>query len=779
MYRFGLRVRKGNSFAKGVYKVVLFLSIIISCLTVSWGSPVFADGVNKKLKPVSIQLRWNHQFQFAGYYAAKWLGYYENEGLDVDIRTGVLGNKVLSSTDEVGKGNADFGIGSSDILLAESENPNYIIVASIFQRSPVEYVFLENRKIKNIYELSKLNIARRAGDLLDIELQAMLRNEGIDPAAKIYVNINRDFNVDDLLSKRYDVVPAYLGKLQYGAKKLGIKTKSIKGTDYGIDFYGDSLFTTKKYAKDNPETVESFRKASIKGWEYALEHPMEIAEMMAENFIPNAFPADKEEYIKYNLHQSDVIKKATHYPIVSIGNVNGNRWQEMADTLKSLKIISSDIKVDKMMFNYEQIKYDKLNFMFKIVDVLLIIGMVIGIIAFLVHLRSKNTVLFLSNSRYETIFNSSVIGITISDNDGYIIHNNAGWLAMTGLKNEKESIGKNIREFICKESLGSDDKLMEKLLKGEVKSYVIEKRYKKKPEHPGDNDFFYGKLFMTRIYDMNLKKYVSMAMTVDITGEVLERIENAKKEAIIIYQSRMAAMGEMIGNIAHQWRQPLNALGLIIANSRDSIMSNEQDRDYLINAYAKADLLIQKMSMTIDDFRNFSNPQSKPKLFDAGACITKTLELFEEQLHGENIETVLENHTERKIFGHENQFSQAIFNIISNSIDALKNNGNNRKIYISVENISRGDGGLPPEGEADGSAIKVTLKDNGEGIDPAIRPNIFNMYYTTKDKVGGTGLGLYMTKTIIENNFNGRVEIEDDHLWTGTSFVIVVPGGRK
>ncbi|WP_422717877.1 sensor histidine kinase [Gottschalkia purinilytica] len=242
--------------------------------------------------------------------------------------------------------------------------------------------------------------------------------------------------------------------------------------------------------------------------------------------------------------------------------------------------------------------------------------------------------------------------------------------------------------------------------------------------------------------------------------------ENKRKEALIIHQAKLAAMGEMIGNIAHQWRQPLNSLGLIISNIEDSYMYNDLSNEYLHSSVQTSKKLISQMSNTIDDFRDFLKPKNKKEEFCLYECIVSVLELFEENLRFNNIKVIFENIVMENAFGYENQYSQAIFNIISNSIDALASTGRpDKKIVISIY--------------LEDDKIVSEFTDNGGGIKEEIADRIFNPYFTTKKEKQGTGLGLYITKTIIENNMGGKVEWKNQE--EGVSMKVSLPkdGGKK
>ena len=241
--------------------------------------------------------------------------------------------------------------------------------------------------------------------------------------------------------------------------------------------------------------------------------------------------------------------------------------------------------------------------------------------------------------------------------------------------------------------------------------------------------------------------------------------ENRKKGAILIYQARLAAMGEMIGNIAHQWRQPLNNLGLILGNIEDAYHYNELDKEYLEKSIDKSMKLIKKMSTTIDDFRYFLNPKTEKSHFELESTVQDVFELLEENLRFNKIQVTINADKEDdgcKLsgYGYENQFSQAIFNIITNSVDALSGSDDDDN-FIKVEIYNLDD------------KVGVSIEDSGGGVDQEIIDKVFDLYFTTKDASKGTGLGLYMTKTIIENNLNGHIHIKNSDY--GLKTIISIP----
>ena len=273
------------------------------------------------------------------------------------------------------------------------------------------------------------------------------------------------------------------------------------------------------------------------------------------------------------------------------------------------------------------------------------------------------------------------------------------------------------------------------------------------------------------------------SLTRDLEKKVQEEVAlRVKGEQVIIQQTKLAAMGEMLGAISHQWRQPLNALGIIIQNIHDAYTFKELDQQRIDDLVKKSMFQIQHMSKTIDDFRNFFKPDKKKCSFNSMDVVTDVLKMMSAQLATSRISYQLECHTCKKIhkdvaelisspemtsFGYVNEFQHVILNIISNAIDAI---------------IARTETG-PPElqqipGQINfdffhtGPTITIDISDNGCGIDSETITRIFEPYFTTKDSNKGTGLGLYMSKVIMEH-MGGRLIVKNND--QGAVFTIELP----
>ena len=234
--------------------------------------------------------------------------------------------------------------------------------------------------------------------------------------------------------------------------------------------------------------------------------------------------------------------------------------------------------------------------------------------------------------------------------------------------------------------------------------------------------------------------------------------ELREKDQLLISQSRQAAMGEMIGNIAHQWRQPLNALSMLFANLRNAHMFNDLTDEYMDKACETSNRLIQKMSTTINDFRNFFLPDKESVRFSLLHEIEHALSLVEATFTSKSIKIIYDTSLDLPMYGLPNEFSQVLLNLLNNARDA-------------IIGASRQNGEIAIEISRDGNTGRISVRDNGGGIPDQVMAKIFDPYFSTKDM--GTGIGLYMSKMIIERSMNGRIEVCNRD--KGAEFTITVP----
>ncbi|NOX15911.1 MAG: PAS domain S-box protein [Epsilonproteobacteria bacterium] len=254
-------------------------------------------------------------------------------------------------------------------------------------------------------------------------------------------------------------------------------------------------------------------------------------------------------------------------------------------------------------------------------------------------------------------------------------------------------------------------------------------------------------------------------LNLNLENKIKKEVEkNRKKDRLLYQQSRLAAMGEMIGNIAHQWRQPLSELGITIYKMKKLFTSNG-DENIFLESYDHSREVIKSMSSTIEDFRNFFNPNRVKDYFLISEAVSETLNILGGTIRKYDLNINVHCSEPVQIEGYLNEFIQVLINLINNSKDAFVKNIV-KKRYIDIE-IKR---------DTKNNAI-ISFSDNAKGIDEKIIDKIFDPYFTTKHSSTGTGLGLYMSKTIVKNSMNGDILV--NNLKDGVTFSIILPLGTN
>ena len=262
-----------------------------------------------------------------------------------------------------------------------------------------------------------------------------------------------------------------------------------------------------------------------------------------------------------------------------------------------------------------------------------------------------------------------------------------------------------------------------------------------------------------KILEEALKQNYHIQQQLEKTNEELKKAKRKieEQQAIMIEQQKLASMGEMIGNIAHQWRQPLNALGLVLQNIKKAYERGRLDDAYLEKSINKAKMLINKMSNTIDDFRNLIKAKKLKETFYIKEIINDVIEMVEASLKNHNIELSINCEENLKTFSYPNELFQVLVNIVNNAKDAFVERGKRGTIYINCY-------------EKDNN-IFIEIIDEAGGINLENPNKVFEPYFTTKDK--GTGIGLYMSKMIVERDMKGLLSVENvEH---GAKFTIKIP----
>jgi ABC-type nitrate/sulfonate/bicarbonate transport system substrate-binding protein len=299
---------------------------------------------------IVLQLHGPVQFAFAGYYAALWQGYYRDAGLAVEIRpTGSHGQPPADPVREVTEGRAQFGTGTMQLVVRSAQGLPLLLVAPIFQQSGAAVYYRGDADFSTPGALLKAKLGHLpASDILQIELETALRAEGIDPAKTKAVAVESPQIVAALADRTIDAAIGSAWIVPWQAHERGIILKSFNPANYRVDYYGDSLFTLQRFEAAEPATVARFRAASLKGWEYALQHPDEIAARLVADYPGDGPVADAAGFARY---QSDVAKRLSRYPDVALGSSNLDRWTQIEAGMLGAGVLARSTDLARFVYN--------------------------------------------------------------------------------------------------------------------------------------------------------------------------------------------------------------------------------------------------------------------------------------------------------------------------------------------------------------------------------------------------------------------------------------------
>ncbi|MBV5342057.1 MAG: ABC transporter substrate-binding protein [Deltaproteobacteria bacterium] len=684
---------------------------------------------------VRLQLKLPHHYMFAGYYAAKEKGYYQEAGFDVEF---IPNKKGEDPVQKVLDGKAEFGVGTCDLLIRREQGAPVVVLAVIFQQLEHD---LAGRSIKNEPSHSPL---------LDY-----LRSEGV-PADKI-IPLSQSFRAEDLASGITDVFCTNADDGPAALNTTGLLKRASRADLVGADFYGDNLFTTESLIRLKPEMVRAFREASLKGWEYAIDHPGEIAQLIRTRYTQQY----SAEHLRFEAHQMESLLQT---PLMEIGHMNPGHWRHIAEVYAEKGMMKPDFNVKGFLYNPNP--PPDLKWFYGGLAVVLALMLAAGIIIIRFSRLStalKNTItnynqvgdaLRESESLYQSVLNASPDNITITDTEGYIIMISPAGVKMFGREREEELLGRNVIEFIVPEDRERARSDLRLTLQGLF---------------PGSGEY---------------RAMRTDGGTIDIESNCQAILNAGGEPASIVFVVRditerkqaghscLVAMGEMIGAIAHQWRQPLSTLGMIVQRTHAVGTLQGLTAEGLDEFKANAMRQIRYMSDTIEEFRGFYRTEKQKELFSPLSCINDSVRLFEPQFtsHGIVVDVHCRECDEQLVDGYPNEFKQVILNLLGNARDAIlesrKTECQSEKGRITIR-VS----------VLEGKTMIIDVNDNGCGIADDIAPRILDPYFTTKEDSGGTGLGLYMSRRIVEDSLGGHLALLQCH--EGATFRIELQLGKK
>lgn len=291
-------------------------------------------GSARALETVTLQLKWAHGFQFAGYYAAQAQGYYRDAGLNVHLVPAQPGDDPIRP---VLDGQSQYGVGNSNLLLTRQAGHPVVVLAVIFQHSPLVLVARRTQALQGIHDLRNKRVMFEPHAQ---ELRAYLRQEGVDTLDER----PHSFDITDLIEGRVDAMTAYLTHELYDLEKSSVPYQIYTSRSVGIDFYGDNLFTTEAEIRDHPQRAAAMRAASLKGWQYAMEHPQEITDLILSRY-------SRQRTREFHLFEAQRMVPLLQTGLVELGYMNPGRWQHIAQTFTALGLLPATFSLAGFLYD--------------------------------------------------------------------------------------------------------------------------------------------------------------------------------------------------------------------------------------------------------------------------------------------------------------------------------------------------------------------------------------------------------------------------------------------
>ncbi|WP_439183633.1 ABC transporter substrate-binding protein [Carboxylicivirga taeanensis] len=786
---------------------------------------------NQQTDTVVLQLKWQHQFQFAGFYAAIEKGFYKNEGLVVIVKEG---NTSIDFVDEVISGRADFGVETAKLIIARNKNLPVVAVAAIFQHSPE--VILTRKDADDIRYIEDLRTKRISSGLNGLPSNKALLDKFNIPEENYITKSNVGY-VNELIQGNTDAISTYITVAPYQLEQANVEVNIFKPRSYGIDLYGDILFTSQSMVEENKTIADKFIKASLEGWVYAMDNKDELINIIIKKYNPSL----SRDLLRYeSLTMEDLVMPK----LIEPGHMNPDRWEYIADTFVKIGLLQPDYSLDGFLyedyqlFNNQQIK-KALYFLLATVALSLLALLVFFL--FNRHLKKavlqrtidlseanknlKNEIqrrqlmhsnLTLSEERFKLLFEDSPISLW--EEDFSATRQLLDQLTEDGIEDIEKYLREH-REFVKQCSLSvriinvnkatvqymeADDKAfiinnIDKVFNDEalddfteelIAFYKGNSQYDSESEHltfkgnkihvsvtvkiPVGYEKCWSKVIVSLIDITDLKTTTEELRNKEVLlrqqNEVLKGINDELKKAKCKAEESDRLKTAFLSNMSHEIRTPMNGIVGFTDLLKDQCISREEREHYLNIVEENSQQLLRIISDIID--------------------ISK--------IEASQLKIVKNNVAIKHLFDHLLEIFQLRINRLSKkelscnyTIDPALSNGDftintdmtrlrqvlTNLLENAVKFTEKGHVEFGVELTANKNMLVFYVKDSGVGIKQERVKQIFDRFFREEERfganLGGTGLGLSIAKNLVEL-LGGKIHV-DSTPGVGSKFYFTHP----
>lgn len=648
---------------------------------------------SQALEQVALQLKWTHAFQFAGYYAAKEQGYYREAGLEVDIREAPPGMDPLQ---EVLSGKAQFGVGTSSLLLERSVGKPVVALAVIFQHSAYVLIARQTSATQAIHDI----VGKR---VKSDELQAYLQREGI--ALDRIVKQGHSYDPHDLMHGKTDAMAAYVTNEAYYLDRAHIPYQTYTPRSAGIDFYGDNLFTTEQEIKAHPERVKAFRAASLRGWKYAMEHPDEMIALILKKYSKQ----HDRDYFQFEARQTMAL---IHPELIEVGYMYPGRWRHIADTYADIGMLPREYQFQG--FLYEANPHPDLGWLYRWLAAALGLSLVIGVVAY--YFANLSRAIHTSEKRYRLITdNAQDVLWELDQVSKQLKYVSPAVERLTGYTPE-ESMRISLEDALTPASV---ETLMDAICclveNPQVSSNTVELELRRK-----QGDTVWTENTIRVVFD-------GEGRATDVVGVARDISER---------NSARAEQQRFISMVSHEFRTPLATIDGAVQRL---LASNDEISQATRKRYDKIQQASERLTILLDDYLSHDHIGTQGRQLHFSSISPKKLLqdviASSSALSSDHHFVLLEEDMPQTVYC-DPDLMRLVLRVLTDN--AVKYTPPGTEIRLCCTH-------------ARSYGVVFLVSDNGAGIEPCELPSIFDKYFRGRSsgQMAGSGLGLHLAHSVV------------------------------
>ena len=686
----------------------------------------------EQLQPITLQLKWRHQFQFAGYYLAEARGYYREAGLDVRFVEATPGMQPI---DEVLAGRAQFGVGTTDLLLYRHQGKPVVALAAVFQHSPIALMTLEG----GVAPLSTLRGGKVMVEPHSAELIAFFAREGLGSGE--VVQVEHSFDPTDLIERRVDALSVYVTDEPWTLSTQGVPYSLYPPRGAGIDFYGDTLFTTEDYVARHPARVDAFREASLRGWRDAMANPEAAIDLILQK-------SNRKSRAQLRF-EADAMEPLLQFDLVEPGYMSLARWRDIAAVYAEAGLLPSKINLDGFIYaTPTPIPRWVTPALISLVSLALTLA-----VGALVIARSNRRTRE-SEARFRTMFERSPDPNFIL-RDGRIIDCNLAAARALGYATTAQMLG--LRQIDLSPRTQADGSASEDL----ANRYMAEALRDGVHRHEWDHVHLDGHLVPMRITMAKMR--LDGADAVFVSGQDISEtreLEHSLRKASAEAGAASRLKSQFLANMSHEVRTPLAAIMGVAELGRGAKTLNEAQELFETVAGAGQTLL-----SLANDLLDVSRLEAGRLRIEEGsvevkALVEQSVGLLQAQARAKGLTVQVFVEPDAPVVkGDRGRLAQVLTNLLSNAVKFTEK------------------GGIVVRAKVSGGMLTLSVADTGVGLSPAQQERLFEPFTQVDEsatrRYGGAGLGLALSRQIARL-MGGELTLESA-VGHGSTFTCTVP----